>query len=477
MSRFRLREARAAALAAIGPDIPQAAATMQYRSCGCVLVSGAPSSVNAILAALPPPLRVVAFARRDASAAPVPDNVTWVSAEIVSVDGHLGAFTARARCKGQDIDCARFSTNSDGHFDLVLDLNPSPVLNVGLKPPGYHAPADAAALARAVRELRSSIGTLHRVRYVEYERQACKHHRSMPCGRCIPACPAAALGDSGDCITFDADRCSGCAMCDGACLHGALRYTGGAIEKHLERLATMIGAFVNAAGIAPRVLLHATGNTIVAADLAPDVLPFELPAGHAFRADTWLAALAQEALEVLVFAPAGMASGMRRAIERELELCRHILPAVGADAQRIRVIHETAALALEEKGAAVPRAGTWLPPAIRLGNNKRMNLLACVDHLNAEHGSSAEIIALPPGAPVGEVRIDASRCDGCSACVEACVSAALAISADQSRGLRFIESRCGQCGACVIACARHAIELAPRLLLYAPQREESRLVT
>ncbi len=450
---------------------------MQYRSRGCVLVTGTPSSVHRVIAALPPPLRVVAFARGEAASAPVPGNVTWVPAQIEHIAGHLGAFSARARSKGRTVDCARFSANPDGRFDLVLDLNRPPVLDVALKPPGYHAGGDATALARAIRELRSSVGTLHRIRYVEYERQACAHRRSLPCGRCIPACPAGALSESGDSITVDVNRCGGCALCDGVCVHGALRYAGVSVKESLARLATMIGTFADIAGIAPRVLLHAPQDMIVAADLPPDVLPFELPPGHAFRADTWLAALAQAAHQILIYARRDMAPDLRRVLDREVDLCRSILPGLAQDAQRIRVIGDTAAIDHDQEGVMGQRQSTWGSEPVPLGNSKRANLLACIDRLNTEHGSSAEIIALPAGAPVGEVRVDASRCNGCGACAEACAPAALEMASGNSRRLQFIESRCGQCGACVTACARHAVELVPRLLLHAPQREDPRFVT
>jgi hypothetical protein len=113
LARSRLREARAAALAAIGPYVSAAATTVQYRSHGCVLVAGDALSIHSILGALPPPLKIVAFASGPSRAAPVPDNVNWVPARVVAIEGHLGRFTAHARGPNdQPIDCGPASAHS-----------------------------------------------------------------------------------------------------------------------------------------------------------------------------------------------------------------------------------------------------------------------------------------------------------------------------------------------------------------------------
>jgi ferredoxin len=477
LNRSQLREARAAALAAIGPYIRAATTSVQYRSRGCVLVAGDASAIHAVLGALPPPLKVVALASGAASAAPVPGNVTWVPARAVSIEGDLGCFAAQARGHdGQAIDCSRFSASADGHFDLVLDLHRPPLLRTALKPPGYYAPRNAADLARALPQLRASVGLFERAQYVEYERDACRHGETTPCGRCIPACPAEAISDRGDSIAIDAYRCEGCGLCDGVCPRGALSYVGASLESNLVRLSRMIDAYVNASGVAPRVLVHSNNDVIVAADLPPDVLPFELPAGHAFRIDTWLAALSQEAQQILVFVPFGTAKTLYHTLEQELELCRRILPAIGSDAARVKMVRDTASLCEALTDDTVPHAGAWHGRVIAFGGNKRVNLLACVDYLNAQLASSVDTITLPAASPVGEVQLDASRCNGCGACIEVCSSAALMRPGGKLSALQFIESRCGQCGLCVACCPQHAIGLAPRLLLNARRRDEPRLL-
>jgi ferredoxin len=79
-------------------------------------------------------------------------------------------------------------------------------------------------------------------------------------------------------------------------------------------------------------------------------------------------------------------------------------------------------------------------------------------------------IALPAGAPFGEIRVDAAKCTMCMACVGACPESALMDGVDQPL-LKFVERNCVQCGLCSATCPEGAIALSPRLLLSAQVRE------
>jgi ferredoxin len=79
-------------------------------------------------------------------------------------------------------------------------------------------------------------------------------------------------------------------------------------------------------------------------------------------------------------------------------------------------------------------------------------------------------IALPAGAPFGEIVVDRNKCTMCMACVGACPESALMDGVDQPL-LKFLERNCVQCGLCEATCPEDAIALAPRLLLTPAVRE------
>jgi ferredoxin len=74
---------------------------------------------------------------------------------------------------------------------------------------------------------------------------------------------------------------------------------------------------------------------------------------------------------------------------------------------------------------------THPPPAMaalasyRVGGGKQSTLALALDHLHAQAPAPVEVLALPAGAPFGEVVLDRERCTLCLACVGACPTGAL----------------------------------------------------
>jgi ferredoxin len=79
-------------------------------------------------------------------------------------------------------------------------------------------------------------------------------------------------------------------------------------------------------------------------------------------------------------------------------------------------------------------------------------------------------VALPKGAPYGQVEVDTTRCTLCMSCVGACPENAL-LDSKEAPELRFVENNCVQCGLCERTCPESAITLVPRLLFGAGARE------
>ena len=101
----------------------------------------------------------------------------------LSVQGYLGAFILQLGDPGRP--------NSERlEVDLVLDLSPTPLLDLPLTPPGYvHARTDDQSLDSAIETLAALKGTFEKPRYFEYNSAICAHGRSgiKACTRCIKA--------------------------------------------------------------------------------------------------------------------------------------------------------------------------------------------------------------------------------------------------------------------------------------------------
>jgi len=121
-----------------------------------------------------------------------------------------------------------------------------------------------------------------------------------------------------------------------------------------------------------------------------------------------------------------------------------------------------------------PAAGVAAPATFLLSNDKRTAIEFAVEHLVKHAPTRSESVALPSGAPFGEIRVDAAKCTMCMSCVGACPSSALMDGVDQPQ-LKFLERNCVQCGLCASTCPEDAITLSPRLLL-TPAAREARLL-
>jgi ferredoxin len=110
------------------------------------------------------------------------------------------------------------------------------------------------------------------------------------------------------------------------------------------------------------------------------------------------------------------------------------------------------------------------PAAFAPSDDKRTSIEFAVEHLAKLAPSPVAQIALPQGAPWGEVSVDRDKCTMCMSCVGACPESALMDGVDRPM-LKFVERNCVQCGLCEATCPEDAIALSPRLLLGAPARE------
>ena len=220
----------------------------------------------------------------------------------------------------------------------------------------------------------------------------------------------------------------------------------------------------------PVLLLHdeAHGSALIDAlarhgdGLPAHVLPFPINEVTQIGLEYVAAAFAYgaAALRILLRAkplhdPAGL--------YQTIALAEAILAGLGLDGARIATIETDDPLALGDvlwslsPGAPVRRSATFEPAGARRGL-----LRLALRELHRAASATAEMIALPAGAPFGAVEV-ADGCTLCLSCVSVCPTGALSDDPDRPL-LRFTEDACVQCGLCKATCPEKVITLVPRLV-------------
>jgi ferredoxin len=474
---------RTAAKQAAAACEAQPTGLVSYRSAGNLLVLGDAEAVSTLLDALPATVRPFALLTGICPA----DRVERLSArgmaylELCSgfaVEGHLGAFRITANRAGMRIDGAAVGLPPRAAFDLVLDLQPVPVLSLPVPPLGYFAPeADPVRLAQALARLGDLVGEFDKPKFFEYKPELCAHRASRieGCRACLDACGAGAIRSVGDKIEVNPYLCQGCGECATVCPSGALNYAYPRRQDSLNRVRRMLDAFFEAGGESPELLLHdsSEGAAWIAeheAELPESVLPYELEALGAAGMDLWLAALAYGFERVTLLAVDELTAPTQRVLAEQIGYAGEILGGMGYPAELIR----QAGPVLTGLGGLKP---TLARPRARFAadEDKRTVIRLAVEHLLRHAPRQPDFVVLSPGAPFGEIRVDRERCTLCLACVSVCPERALADGQDVPR-LKFIETNCVQCGLCETACPEHAIARAPRYLFDAREARQPRLL-
>lgn len=458
------------------PIQPNAAATVsdsgvRFESRGVVLVTGAAEIAIPAGQALTKHLRVLVCVTGSVSEADIPKIPKIMVARIMVVSGYLGAFSVKALGgNNAQIDLGPFSFNSDGLFDLVLDLNTTALLSEEVRPLGYYAPArDPQAINAAISELSQLVGAFRKPRYFRYNVDLCAHDTQgiAGCSRCLTTCPAKAIVSASDRIAVDPHLCQGCATCVIACPTGALTYTSAQPEEMYARLTSWFDDQTQGTTLQPTLLIHEQDDATRAVDLAAwaSATPFTVSAIAAVGADFWLAALAQGASRVIVVPPLNLPESTRSALTTELRLLQDVLHACGEPTSRIVLLERGATLPYKESPHS---ASTAMPSSLMGQESKRERFehaLECFLAALTPTHTIAPVIDLPPGSPFGAVHVEAEDCTMCGACSNLCPTGALFSDEDGLMRLRFIESHCVQCGICEGGCPESAISLIPRLLL------------
>jgi ferredoxin len=215
----------------------------------------------------------------------------------------------------------------------------------------------------------------------------------------------------------------------------------------------------------------------VAASMPEWVLPFEIEEPGSIGMDAWLATLAYGARQVLLLVTGSAAPSVLRELSLQLSYASALLEGLGFAGRRIQLLcdGERAATALTRALEGLDDTAEIPPAGFAAFDEKRTTLGLALDHLYAHAPVPQPVAVLPEGAPFGEIRVDATACTLCMACVSVCPSKALHDGGDRP-ALRFVEGNCVQCGLCHNACPEDAITLAPRVVYERAARGEMRVL-
>ncbi len=384
------------------------------------------------------------------------------------------------------------------NFDLVLDLNATPLLTLHQPPQGYFHAADDAALVAAVLQLRDSVGEFEKPKFFHYKQKLCAHSRNerIGCTACIDVCSAQAIRSdasmkgktgqfttvgsfSGGGIVVEPHLCVGCGACTTVCPSGAITYATPRADEQGKRIRTLLSAYQRAGGKDAALLIHsqAAGTKLIGElgrlartgkathGVPARVLPLDVWHTASTGIDLWLAAVAFGASQVWVLMTDEEAPDYRAAVAAQMGVAQAILSGLGLAGEHFRIVSASDARALDAALTAAPATTVKTAATFTVQADKRATLDLAIEHLMLNATPAPEAIALPASAsPFGGLLIDTQKCTMCLSCVGACPEAALADNPEKPQ-LRFIEKNCVQCGLCATTCPEGAITLEPRLWL------------
>lgn len=461
-----------ASLARLAPPEPVAAVGYVSRGNALVIAGTQDERARRAAEALSPALHVTLIGAKPASS----QKFTAWSGTVAALEGYLGEFTASVS------GLPGTPSAQAARFDLVLDFSAKPLFAMRQPPQGYfRAPAGDEALAEVLGEMREAVGEFEKPRYFAYRENLCAHSRSdiTGCNRCIDICSTRAIAPDGDHVKVDPHLCMGCGACATVCPSGAMSYQFPRVSERGMQMKQLLAAFRDAGGKHACIVFHdgQDGRELLAAAAASGkglparALPLETWHIAAIGLDLLLPAIAFGASQAVVLAAPGTDREYLQALRRQMATGEEILAALGYAGTHFAVIEAGAARSLGSAFDSLAPADAPATPAVfMLGNDKRTAIEFAVEHL-AEHAPTpVDEIALTPGAPFGQIAVNASKCTMCMACVGACPSSALMDGVDQPM-LKFLERNCVQCGLCSATCPEGAITLSSRLLLTPAVRE------
>ena len=138
------------------------------------------------------------------------------------VRGALGDFEVALLGAGTNRSLGALLTPAVDRFDLVVDLQATPLLRQAMLPLGYYAPGGDETARTALLEVLQMRGQFEKPKYFNYNPEICAHGRSgkRGCTRCIDVCPAEAIVSIGETVAVNPYLCQGGGGCATVCPAG-----------------------------------------------------------------------------------------------------------------------------------------------------------------------------------------------------------------------------------------------------------------
>lgn len=394
-------------------------------------------------------------------------NVTLLSnaARQIDVQGYLGAFTVELNDSNGD----RQSLAAD----IVLDLNPQPINQNEILPPGYlHAEINDKNLPEIESQVEELVGAFEKPKYFNYDPSICAHsvNGATVCSRCIDACPAGAIASAGTEIEVTPFLCQGGGTCATVCPSGAIQYAYPRLADSGNQLRKMLQAYRQAQGEQAVILFHSEAFSPKGLmQQHENLLPVGVEELASVGMELCLSALAYGASQVILMQDDEIPELSLKSLHRQVDWLQVLLGKIGFNQQQLGIQSALGALSLIDTVQRVE-------PAIHsMADGKRNAFYQALDHLVTQFDCSDVVADLPAGAPFGEATIDEAKCTLCMACIGACPGRALQDGSNREvPEVFFIENHCIQCGACSQTCPERAITLVPRLVLDRESRNRAR---
>lgn len=484
--------ARAAGLAAAAAVEARPTSLVSYRSTGALVIIGPEAAATAAASRLHstlhctvvvPPVSNEDEASRAARAA-LPPDVAFLREKVIQVSGHLGQYAvivaAPPPLGGANLLQKLGSQRT--HFDLVLDLNETPLIDDELPPFGYYrTQGDGERLEKALDELPDMVGEFEKPRFFNYNPDICAHGASglTGCTRCIDVCPAGAIISMAEEVAVDPYKCQGAGACATACPTGAMTYVYPTVADHLGKLAQLLKTYRAEGGQRPILVYHdaETGRSRMeklAPSLPEHVIPLEIAELGSVGMDVWLAALAYGAAAVFMLPTFATPKRVHREVEAQISYTQPILEGMGYAPEAIGLLDDNDDEVLKQVRSAVASPLT-APAAFAVFDEKRTTLRLAIEHLYKYGPAPRAHVPLPEGSPFGQIFVNRDACTLCMSCVGVCPSGALADGGDLPQ-LQFIEDNCVQCGLCETACPEEAITRETRYLYDPNARRTARVM-
>ncbi|EEX92375.1 iron-sulfur cluster-binding protein [Vibrio orientalis CIP 102891 = ATCC 33934] len=452
--------------------------TVSYESGGNTLIVG-PTSIIESAAHQLEQMKSVTLLSTDGEKG---EHSNLYYASSVQVSGFLGTFTVITENNGIESNLAKVALNHDC-FDIVLDLCLNSCMAEEVPVPGYYPVGRGyPKLAEALEEIPTLMGTFDKPKFFRLDTDLCAHSSRgvKGCERCVDACPAGALSSEGSDktghrIEINPYLCQGVGTCATACPTEAIHYALPNPQDTQKFIERTLANYEAEGGVNPIVLVcssrHESYNVMALKALPDNVIPLVVEELPSVGIDSWFAALANGATQVLFAASRFMPQTIQRVLNSEVAVAQELLLQLGIAKETIDILY----LESLREGAPTLCTESFDLALGDLEGNKRQRLFTSLDALAQSRIPVENIVELPTNAPYGTISCESKDCTLCMSCVAVCPTRALHTDGS-SPSLQFIEQDCIQCGLCTKACPEQVLSMTSRMNWDKTSRQQAQVI-